>query len=157
MELRAHRGASYGVHTDYRTRRESADFLIEGDIRTDDLVEALRLVRDTLDRLGRQPLSPSELEAGKIGLLAEIAASHSKNADIAGSLAELHMTGLPPDFHASLAERINQTTAADLKAAVQRNLTSGRMTLAVWTNPLQIGRALGEFGYVEWFRFEEND
>ena len=113
--VREERGLVYGVDATLSAARHGASQSISLQTRNESADEAVRLVREEMGRLGRDDVTPGELELAKAYLIGSYPLRVDTSSKVAGLLISLEETGLGLDYPERYRERIARVTAADVR------------------------------------------
>jgi len=114
--VREEQGLTYSVYSAVQPARFGSSYLVSLQTRTDSVALTLRLVREEMARMGREPIAAAELELAKSYLIGSFPLRLDTSSKLAGFLAAVEENGLGLDYPDRYKERIARVTAA----AVQR-------------------------------------
>jgi zinc protease len=120
--VREDRGLAYSVYSTLLPSRHGASCLVSLQTRTDGVAEAVRLVREEMARLGREPVTPGELERAKSYLIGSFPLRLDTSGKLARFVAAVEENGLGLDYPDRYKARIARVSAADLQRAAARYL-----------------------------------
>jgi zinc protease len=120
--VREERGLAYSVHSSLLPARYGASYLVSLQTKTDGLVEAMRVTREEMARLGREPVAPRELALAKAYLIGSFPLRLDTSGKLARFLAAVEESGLGLDYPERYKERIARVTAADVQRVAARYL-----------------------------------
>lgn len=120
--VREERGLAYSVYSSLLPARHGASYLVSLQTRTDGVTEAVRLVREEMARLGREPVPPAELDRAKSYLIGSFPLRLDTSGKLAGFLGAVEESGLGLDYPDRYKERIARVTAADLQRVAAKYL-----------------------------------
>jgi len=132
--VREERGLAYSVHSSLLPARYGASYLVSLQTKTDGLVEAMRVTRAEMGRLGREPVAPRELALAKAYLIGSFPLRLDTSGKLARFLAAVEENGLGLDYPERYKERIARVTAADVQRVAAKYLDP-----ATFAN-VQVGR-----------------
>ena len=117
-KLREEKGFTYGVRSHFECRRNAGPFFIAASLQADRLAEALEDLHREVEALvgGRSPTA-SELDDARRALIEGQAHQFETPSALVSRYAILYLHGLPPDYHAQFAERLDGVSVASLAAA----------------------------------------
>ncbi len=121
-EIRDARGLAYGVSSGFDAMASGGLFAIQLETRAEQADEAVRVVRDTLERFLREGPDEAELDAAKTSLINSLALGLDSNAKLLGQFASLGFYRRPPDSLASYATRVRAITLEQVRAAFARHV-----------------------------------
>jgi zinc protease len=132
--VREERGLAYSVHSSLVPARYGASYLVSLQTKTDGLVEAMRVTREEMARLGREPVAPRELALAKAYLIGSFPLRLDTSGKLARFLAAVEESGLGLDYPERYKERIARVTAADVQRVAAKYLDPGTFS------EVQVGR-----------------
>lgn len=138
QELRLKRGYSYGVHSSLNSTEAEGVFQFNYATEQSQLMDSLRLAHQTLIDFIHKPIDPIALNEAKLGMLRALPMSLSSNANINAQLASLGFYGLEAYYLNQYQKQIQQLTAQQLQAAIQRHLHADRLTVVIVADDLDI-------------------
>ena len=129
--LREVHGYAYGASSSFDMRRDNpGPFFAGAGVQTDKTAEALKEFFIELARI-HEPVPPEEIEKAKNYLALQLPRNFETTRDVAGSLAQLHVYNLPPDYYATYADRVRAVTAADVKRAADQYIQPGKFAVVI--------------------------
>lgn len=120
--VREEKGLAYSVYSTVIPARYGASYLVSLQTRTDGVAEAVRLVREEMGRLGREPVEARELRLAKSYLIGSFPLRLDTSGKVAGFLTALEDNGLGLDYPERYKDRIARVTAADIQRVAARYL-----------------------------------
>jgi zinc protease len=120
--VREERGLAYSVYSSVLPGRYGASYLVSLQTRTDGVVEAERLVREEMARLGREPVAPRELALAKSYLIGSFPLRLDTSGKLARFLGAVEESGLGLDYPDRYKEQIGRVTAADVQRVAAKYL-----------------------------------
>ena len=120
--VREDRGLAYSVYSSLLPARYGASYLVSLQTRTDGVGEAVRLTREEMARLGREPAAPRELTLAKSYLIGSFPLRLDTSGKLARFLAAVEESGLGLDYPERYKERIGRVTAADVQRVAAKYL-----------------------------------
>ncbi len=134
--VREERGLAYDVSSHLGVGLYGASFVVSLQTRTDGVAEATRLVREEMDRMGREPVADAELALAKAYLIGSFPLRLNTTAKIAGLLQTVEEMGLGLDYPVRYRQAIEKVTAADIQRVAQRYLDpAGYLSVTVGNLP----------------------
>lgn len=113
--VREERGLVYSVDASLSAARHGASQTVFLQTRNESAVEAVRLVKEEMRRLGREDVTPRELELAKAYLIGSYPLRVDTSSKVAGLLITLEEAGLGLDYPERYRERIARVTAAEVR------------------------------------------
>lgn len=120
--VREEHGLAYSVYSSLLPGRYGASYLVSLQTRPDGVTEALRLIREEMGRLGREPVPAAELDRAKSYLIGSFPLRLDTSAKLARFLGAVEENGLGLDYPDRYKERIGRVTAPDVRRAAARYL-----------------------------------
>ena len=121
-EVRTQRGLAYSVFSSVQPMAAEGPFLIGMQTGTDQIDEALGVLREELLRLHRDGVEAEELEASRANIMGGFPLRLASNRDIVQNLGMMGFYDLPLDYLATHNDRIEAVTADAVHAAIQRRI-----------------------------------
>ncbi|MBA4324850.1 MAG: peptidase M16 [Rhodobacter sp.] len=114
-EVREKRGLTYGIGT-YIVNMDQADMLLgQFSASNDKVAEAIDVVKSEWGRIGREGVTPEELEATKTYLTGSYPLRFDGNGPIASILVGMQMDGMPIDYVTTRNSKVEAVTMEDVK------------------------------------------
>jgi zinc protease len=132
--VREERGLAYSVYSALTPARYGASYLVSLQTRTDGVVEAVRLSRDEMLRLAREPVAPRELSLAKSYLIGSFPMRLDTSGKLARFLGAVEESGLGLDYPERYKERVGRVTAAEVQRVAAKYLDPATFS------EVQIGR-----------------
>ena len=120
--VREERGLAYSVYSALQPARYGASYLVSLQTRTDSVTEAVRLVREEMARMGREPIAEAELELAKSYLIGSFPLRLDTSGKLAGFVGAVEESGLGLDYPERYKERIARVTTADVERVAAKYL-----------------------------------
>jgi len=130
-EVRTERGLAYSVFSSVQPMAVEGPFLIGMQTGTDQIEEALQVLREELERLHREGVDVGEMEASQANITGGFPLRLASNRDIVQNLGMMGFYDLPLDYLSAHNERIESVTAEEVNAAIQRRIDPGAMVTIV--------------------------
>ena len=130
-EIREKRGLSYSAYSYFMPMRESGPFILGLQTRTDKTDEAIKVLRDTLDKFVKDGPTAKELEASKKNITGGFALRVDSNKKIADYLALIGFYNLPLDYLDTFIARMNAVTLQQVKDAFKRRIEPGKLVTVI--------------------------
>ena len=120
--VREERGLAYSIYSSLLPGRYGASYLVSLQTRTDGVGEAVRLTREEMARLGREPVAPRELTLAKSYLIGSFPLRLDTSGKLAGFLGAVEESGLGLDYPERYKARVGRVTAADVQRVAAKYL-----------------------------------
>ena len=132
LNLREHKGFTYGVRTGFNLRRGIGPFVMQTSVGTDvtapAITEAWREIRDIADA---RPATADEVALAFASLSKGYPRGFETAGQVARSVAQLALHRLPDSYFEEFVPRLSQVTANDVAAAARRYLDPAKMTTVI--------------------------
>ena len=130
-EVREKRGLAYSVYSYFSPQLQPGPFTIGLQTQKEQTDVALGVVREVLARFLAEGPTATELTAAKANLVGGFPLRIDSNRKILDNLANIGFFGLPLDYLDTWPGRVEQVTAAQIKAAFARYVLPDRMATVV--------------------------
>jgi zinc protease len=121
-EVREKRGLSYSVYSAFTPMQKKGPFSLGLQTRNDQLEEALKVLRDTLQRFHDQGPTEAELDAARKNITGGFALRIDSNSKIIEYLAVIGFYGLPLDYLETFNDKVMAVTREQIRDAFQRRV-----------------------------------
>lgn len=121
-EVRNKRGLSYSVYSYFSPMRAEGPFLMVAQTKNDQADEALKVMRDTLQRFVTDGPSEKELDAAKQNLIGGFPLRISSNAKIIDYIAMMGFYDYPLDYLDTLTGKLAAVTTEQVRDAFARRI-----------------------------------
>jgi predicted Zn-dependent peptidase len=132
LNLREQKGYTYGVRTMFNLRRGIGPFVMQTSVGTDvtgpAVQEALAEIRGIADA---RPVSDEEVAQAIAALTKGYPRGFETAGQVARSVAQLALYGLPDSYFEEFIPRISAVTAADVTRCAQRHLDATKMSTLI--------------------------
>lgn len=130
-EVREKRGLTYGVTSGFVPQLQEGPFAISLQTRREQAPEALKVVRETLDKFVQEGPTDAEMAAAKDNLINGFPLRLDSNRKLLATVAAIGFYGLPLDYLDTWTDKVRAVTAADVKAAFARHVQPDKMVTVV--------------------------
>ena len=130
-EVREARGLAYSVGASVSAARHGASVVVSLQTRNQSADEAVRLVRESMRRMGEADVSAAELDLAKAYLVGSYALRTDTSSKVAVLIASLEELGLSLDYPERYRQRIAGVTAADVRRVAGRYLDPDTYSLVM--------------------------
>jgi predicted Zn-dependent peptidase len=137
--LRERHAYTYGARTDFAFRRGGGPFTAASPVKTAVTGPALEETLAELGRIREGEVTAEELRLAKDLLTRALARTFETPPDVATALALLITYGLPDDYFATYAARVEAVTAADVLRVVKARIDPAKMPIVLVGDRAQIG------------------
>jgi zinc protease len=133
-EIRRKRGLSYGAFSEFRMPTEAGWFLASTFTKTESTAEALGLLLEVLEGMGKTPVPAEELDARKTYLTGAFPLEIETPDGIAAKVLEAMKFGYDREFLESYRDKLGAVTAEQLKGFASRRIHPDRMLIVLVGN-----------------------
>jgi zinc protease len=130
-EVREKRGLSYSVYSYFSPGQHAGAFTLGLQTRPDQAAQAVQVSRDVLASFVANGPTEAELNAAKDNLIGGFALRIDSNRKLLDNVANIAWNHLPLDYLDTWAQRVEQVSVADIKAAFARKLQPQKMVTVV--------------------------
>lgn len=132
--MREKRGLSYNTSSYLVAAAQQGWFVLGSQVRNDQLDEALRVLRDTLQSFAVSGPSPQRLEAAKLNITGSFPLSLDSNREILSHVAMIGFYQLPLDYLQNFRKRVAGIARPTVLEAIQHHIDP-RRTVTVLVGP----------------------
>jgi predicted Zn-dependent peptidase len=147
LKLREEKGFTYGARTGFDWRRGPAPFVLQASVHTAATAEA---VRDSLQELeairSSRPASEEELFLAKASLTRGYPRNFETTQQVARSVAQLALFGLPDTYFEEFVPKVQAITAADVSRVASTYLDPGKAATLIVGDHAAIASTLDTIG-----------
>ncbi|HKS82935.1 MAG TPA: pitrilysin family protein [Candidatus Acidoferrales bacterium] len=141
-EVRIKKGLTYGASSSFEPHRYAGSFTVDTFTRTEETVEATKLVVDLIAKMSTGDVTPAEMDFAR-NYLAGVYPIQSETAEqVAGRVLTAAAFGLPSDFNSTYPERILAVTSAQVKEMAQQYLSPDDLDIVLAGNVAKFRDAL---------------
>jgi predicted Zn-dependent peptidase len=132
MNLREHKGYTYGVRTAFEFRKGPGPFVLQASVHSDATVDAIReAMGEILAIRGERPVTAAELEAGRATLTRGYPRNFETAEQIARGAAQLALYGLPDDYFTTFVPKMLAVDEAAATNAAERHIDPSRLLTVI--------------------------
>ncbi len=143
LNLREQKGFTYGVRTGFNLRRGIGPFAMQTSVGTDVTAPAISEAwREIRDIAASRPATPEEVALAFASVSKGYPRGFETAGQVARSVAQLALHGLPDSYFEQFVPRLSQVTAENVAAAAQRYLDPAKMTTLIVGDLDKIGDSL---------------
>jgi predicted Zn-dependent peptidase len=147
LKLREEKGYTYGARTGFDWRRGLAPFSLQASVHTAATADAIRDSHQEMAAIrGARPPSAEELLLAKASLTRGYPRNFETAQQVARSVAQLALYGLPDSYFEEFVPRVNAIDAADVTRVAERYLDPSRLTTLVVGDHGAIAESLEQLG-----------
>ena len=150
LKLREEKGYTYGARTGFDWRRGTAPFLLQASVHTASTADAIGDCLAELDGIrGSRPPSGREMALAKASLTRGYPRSFETAQQVARSVAQLALYGLPDTYFEDFVPVINTVEAADVMRVAERYVDPARAVTLIVGDYQAIAESLRPLGLGE--------
>lgn len=147
LNLREAKGYTYGVRTGFDLRRGIGPFVMQTSVGTDVTVPAIReALNEIRDIAATRPPTADELSMGFATVSKGYPRGFETATQVARSVAQLALHGLPDTYFEDFVPRLAQVTADDVSRVAEKYLDPARMTTVIVGDLDKMSGSLPELG-----------
>jgi zinc protease len=144
LNLREHKGLTYGARTAFEFRRLPGPFVLQASVQTTGTATAItESIGEIAGIRGARPVTADELSLGIAALTRGFARGFETADQIARAAMQLALYELPDDYFAQFVPRIEAITSDEVSRVMARHLDPARLTTLVVGDVDVIGQDLG--------------
>jgi zinc protease len=129
MNLREKHGYTYGAFSFMQEQRGPGPFVVAAAVRTDVTGPAIQEMMNEVHGMQDQPVTEKELALAKDSVSRSLPALFQTTDDTVGTIGQLYLFELAPDYYASLPARIQGMTAGDVQDVAKNFLKPDQMKI----------------------------
>jgi zinc protease len=137
--IRNERGLAYSVYTFFSADKSHGTFQFVMQTKNDSAGEALRIAREEIERIRRDPVSEQELNDAKDYLTGSFPLRLDTNRKVANFLAQVEFFQLGLNYPDRYDDLIRGVTRADVQRVAKRYLQPDKLITVVVGNLSKIG------------------
>lgn len=145
--LRTERGLTYGASAEMDTLKQSGDFVVETNTRSDATGEVLRLIVDEFTKLQRERVSDRELADAQAYLAGSFPLTIETPDAIATQVLNAIFYDLPLEDLQTYRQRVNAVTAEDIQRVAKLYLKPDRLSVVLVGNAAAFSSQLRGVGF----------
>ncbi|MBI3171521.1 MAG: insulinase family protein, partial [Hydrocarboniphaga effusa] len=139
-------GAGSGLANSIGPRLFSASASVQRDKTAESMAEILKELQGVA---GRKPFAAREIAAAQDSLTLSLPGANETSDQVAGSITNLVLYGLPDDYYDSLVGKVRALTQKDLAAAAKRMVYPDALTWLVIGDLAKIEAPVRKLGFGE--------
>lgn len=133
-EVRVRKGLTYGAYSSFMAHRFTGSFSVGTYTRTEETVEATRLVVDLIGKMYSGTVSPQEMDFAR-DYLAGVYPIESETAEqVADRVLTVAAFGLPSDYNSTYPDQIRAVTADQVQAMCKKYLSPDDLDIVLVGN-----------------------
>ena len=130
-EVREKRGLVYSVYSYFLPMAELGPFQIGLQTKREQAEQALKLVRETVDKFMKSGPTEAELKAAKQNITGGFPLRLDSNSKILDYLAVIGFYKLPLSYLEDFNKQVNQVTTAQIRDAFQRRVKADKLVTVI--------------------------
>ncbi|HJZ70729.1 MAG TPA: pitrilysin family protein [Vicinamibacterales bacterium] len=150
LNLREHRGLTYGARTGFEFRRLPGPFALQASVQTSGTAVAIQeSIGEIAGIRGLRPVTDDELALGIAALTRGYARNFETAEQIARAAMQLALYDLPDDYFAEFVPRTEAVTSDDVSRVMTQHLDPSRLVTVVVGDLDAIGADLAALSHAE--------
>jgi zinc protease len=130
--IREQHGYSYGVSSSFAFGKGPGPFRAGGEVVTAKSDSALiEFMRELRGALGERPFTQAELDVAKAARIQSLPERFSTTEGVNGTIRDLYVQGIEPDFYQSYARNIDAVTLEDLSRVARRYVDLNHLAIVI--------------------------
>ncbi|HDR46325.1 MAG TPA: insulinase family protein [Geoalkalibacter subterraneus] len=131
-KIRSDRGLAYSVYSYYQVGRRLPGLFIAGcETRPDAVEEVIELMRQTMEEMRNDPVTPQDLKLAKESLINSFVFTFEDQHDVVAMTMRLDYYDYPADYLSGYRDRIAAVTREDVMRVARRYLDPERQALVL--------------------------
>ena len=148
LKLREEKGYTYGARTGFDWRRGVAPFSLQASVHTASTADAIRDAVAEIEGIqGARPVSETELAQAKASLTKGYPRNFETAQQVARSVSQLALYGLPDSYFEAFVPHVNAIAAADVTRVARQYLDPAALTTLVVGDNSAIAESLVRIGF----------
>src|SRR6266581_437656 len=131
MNLREHKGYTYGAYSNLDTRRVAGSFRTSAEVRTAVTGASLKEFFFELERIRNEAVSDKELADAKSYLTGVFPIRIETQEGLIEQIVSIRMFDLPHDYLNTYRDHVNAVTAADIQRVAQQYVTPDKAAIVI--------------------------
>jgi zinc protease len=148
LRLRAKEGLTYGANSAIQSNRFAGLWSASSFTRTEETANAMKVMLEVINDFRKNPATAAELTEATSYLSGVFAIQTETANAVAGRVLTSALHGLPADYWQTYRERVRKVSAADVSAAVERQLRPEQLTIVAVGKAEGFAKGLEAFGPV---------
>jgi len=148
LNLREEKGWTYGARSSLSLRRAPGPFVLRAAVETRVTADAVREMFRELNAMRNSPPTEHEMRTAAGALTRSLPLRFETNGQIADTLEEQVVYGLPGDYWTNFASRIDAVSASEVREVAGRIMDPAATSVVVVGDADAVGAALREVGDV---------
>src|SRR3970040_275601 len=143
LKLREEKGYTYGARTGFDWRRGISPFAVQTSVHTAATADAIAISLAELEGIrGSRPPSDTEMALAKASLTRGYPRGFETAQQVARSVAQLALYGLPDTYFAEFVPQVNAVTGADGVSAASRHIDTSKLATLIVGDHTAIAESL---------------
>jgi len=148
MNLREHKGYTYGAYSNLDARRLAGTFRATAEVRTSVTGASLHEFFFELERIRNEAVSEEEINNAKSYLAGVFPIRIETQEGLTDQLVSIRMLNLPRDYLHSYRERVNEVTADQIQNVAQKYVTPDRAAIVIVGDAAEISEQVKQYSEV---------
>jgi len=138
MNLREHKGYTYGAYSNLDARRRAGTFRATAEVRTSVTGASLHEFFYELDRIRNDAVSDEEITNAKSYLSGVFPIRIETQDGLIDQIVNIKMLDLPDDYLRTYRDQVNAVTTADIQAVAQKYVTPDKAAIVIVGDAVEI-------------------
>ncbi|PLY03997.1 MAG: insulinase family protein [Desulfuromonas sp.] len=131
-EIRSNRGLAYSVYSYFRVGRQlPGSFIAGSETKSGSTVEVVRLMREMMQQIIAEPVSPAELELAKKSLINSFVFAFENSHSVVNRVMDHDFYGYPPDYMSTYRDKVAAVTVEDVQQAARKYLHPDKLQIVL--------------------------
>ena len=130
-EIRVKRGLAYSVQSILKARHRTGVFLAFAQVENRTAAEVLSIMRENIEKLGREPMTAGEIEWSKKSISSSFIFQFDTPMNVLSNFMEIAYNDLPADYFTAYLDRIRSVSDADILNESRNLFKDGTVTVVV--------------------------
>jgi zinc protease len=131
MNLREHKGYTYGAYSNLDARRLAGSFRVTAEVRTPVTGDSLHEFFYELNRIRDEKVSDEEIANAKSYLTGVFPIRIETQEGLLDQMVSINMFDLPADYLKTYREHVNDVSIEDIQRVAQQNVTPDRAAIVI--------------------------
>jgi len=147
MNLREHKGYTYGVRTSFDFRKGPGLFSMQTSVQSAATADTIRESLAEIEAIrGARPVTRAELELGRAALTRGYPRNFETGEQIGRAAAQIALYDLPDDYFSTFVPRVLSLTPDDLTRVASAHIDPSRLTAVIVGDRAKVEDGLSELG-----------
>jgi zinc protease len=149
QKLREEKSYTYGVSSGFDARLQPGPFAVRTSVASEVTAPAIEDILEEIKKLSTSLIPDDRFNEVKNYMMGSFPISIQTNTQVASSISNLKLYGLPMDYYDNYISNIQKITREDLKQVAEKYLDVSKLSIVVSGDNKTVAPTLSEFGNVE--------